>query len=110
MKEGFAMDEMRIKEVFSNEEFVKSIMELETPEEVQEALRKESIDLSIDEIVKILNLVEKKIANDGELNEEELESVTGGFLGLFITACVGLILGLTAMGTGIEISSRRRRW
>jgi lactobin A/cerein 7B family class IIb bacteriocin len=108
--EGFVMDEMHIKELFSNEEFVKSIMELETPEEVQEALRKEDIELSTDEIVKILNLVEKKSSDDGELTEEDLESVSGGILGIFISLIVVGILALAGMATGGAMSLNRRRW
>ena len=42
------MDKMR--EVFSDEEFVKGLFELETPEEVQAALEEKEIELSTGEI------------------------------------------------------------
>jgi predicted ribosomally synthesized peptide with nif11-like leader len=108
--EGLTMDEMHIKEVFSNEAFVKSIMELETPEEVQEALQKEGIDLSVDEIVTIMKLAEKKIANGGELSEEELESVTGGVIWAIVIIFAIVGVGFATATTGAAVSSARRRW
>ena len=41
------MNEAKIKEVFSDEAFVKELLEKETPEEVQEILEKKDIELSI---------------------------------------------------------------
>ena len=45
------MTEERIKEVFSDEEFVKELFSKETPEEAQAMLAEKGIDLSIDELV-----------------------------------------------------------
>ena len=89
------MNEEKIKEVSSDEEFVKSLMELETPEEVQKALAEKDIDLSVDDIKKIAKLIQKKA--DGELSDEDLESVAGGsvtvavvlFTGTALIACAG---------------------
>jgi hypothetical protein len=64
------MNEERIKEVFSDEAFVKELFSKETPEEVQAMLEDKDIELSIDEIVKLKELLEKKVENpDAELVE-----------------------------------------
>ena len=55
------MNEERIKEVFSDEEFVKEFFSKETPEEAQALLVEKEIDLSIDELVKIKDLVDAKL-------------------------------------------------
>ena len=44
------MNEQKIKEIFSDEIFVKSLLNLETAEEVQAALTEKEIELTVDEI------------------------------------------------------------
>ena len=44
------MNEQIIKEIFSDEIFVKSLLNLETAEEVQAALTEKEIELTVDEI------------------------------------------------------------
>lgn len=51
------MNEAKIKEVFSDEAFVKELLEKETPEEVQEILEKKDIELSIEEIVNLREML-----------------------------------------------------
>ena len=123
------MNAEKIKKVFSDEEFVTSLFELETPEEVQEALEEKEINLSTEEICqmrdfiihyqdgelteeeqKVLELAQKSM--DGELSEEELENVSGGSL-----VIAGLVAGIAACWTWIaaicvdETMKRRgRRW
>lgn len=113
------MDLVKIKEVFSDEEFVKSLLNLETPQEVQQALKEKDVDLSIDEITSIGELL-TRYANDeltdqdkkvielaskpvDELSDEDLESVSGGLF-ILTTVSVGLLcaLGATAvLGAGM---------
>ena len=70
------MNEEKIKEVFSDKDFVGSLLELETAEEVQSAISKKGIDLSISDI----EVLRAQLANSGEeLSEEDLENVAGGF-------------------------------
>jgi phosphoribosyl-ATP pyrophosphohydrolase len=71
------MNEAHIKELFENQEFVLSIMELETPEEVQAAFAKEDEEISLEEAQQIFTLLIRCEAEDQELTEEELKSVTG---------------------------------
>jgi len=108
------MNEERIKEVFSDEEFVKELFSKETPEEAQALLAEKEIDLSIDELVKLKDLVAAKLqaAENGEsteITEEDLADVAGGVAVLFA------IMGLVVVGVGMMmaipyIDFERRRW
>ena len=99
------MDEALVKTVFSDEEFVKSLFQLETPEEVQTALADRGIDLSVPDIIKIKDLLLRKIQSGGELSDEELEGVTGGvLLASTITAMVwGAAIAGALVGTSVPI-------
>ena len=108
------MNEERIKEVFSDEEFVKELFSKETPEEAQALLAEKEIDMSIDELVKLKDLVAAKLqaAENGEsteITEEDLADVAGGVAVLFA------IMGLVVVGVGVMmaipyIDFERRRW
>ena len=108
------MNEERIKEVFSDEEFVKELFSKETPEEAQALLAEKEIDMSIDELVKLKDLVAAKLqaAENGEsteLTEEDLADVAGGVAVLFA------IMGLVVVGVGVMmaipyIDLEKRRW
>lgn len=87
------MDVDRIKEVFSDEEFVKSLFELETPEEVQAALEPKGVDMSIQEICQLRDILVMMVEKGStELTEEELEQVAGGSI-------------LAAVGAAAEIGA-----
>jgi lactobin A/cerein 7B family class IIb bacteriocin len=101
------MDEALAKEVFADEEFVKSLFLLDTPQEVQAALSGKGVELTVEEIVKMKELIVKKLDTGLELTDEELEMVSGGvvFEALAILAIAGL--GITAggiLGTGITLA------
>ena len=99
------MNEERIKEVFSDEAFVKELFSKETPEEVQAMLEDKDIELSIDEIVKLKELFEKKVENpDAELSDEDLEDVAGGCYGIVVVACFAVVFG----GSIVETATRGR--
>ena len=104
------MDTEKIKEVLSDESFVKELLETENVEDVQAKLAAKGVDLSTDEIKQIGDTIVKvaegeitqeqleKAAN-GELSEEELEQVAGGVLGVVIFLC--MVGGLAAVGGGV---------
>ena len=69
------MDEKRAKELFADKEFVKSLLALETPEQVQAAAKAKGLDLTLDEISAIKGSLTK---TNGELSEADLEKVAGG--------------------------------
>lgn len=100
------MNEATIREVFSNEEFVKGLFQLETPEQVQQALRQKDISLSVEEIVKVRELLLKQMDSGQELSEQELESVTGGemvTICLILMGCLwaGALVGGVVAGAGM---------
>ena len=92
-----------IKEVFSDEAYVKSLFESESWETAQASLKEKGIDLSIEELKQLVNLMKKK--GDGELSEEELEEVSGGvsLLILFVGAAVSTVAGV-ATGMSLKTS------
>ena len=74
------MNEERIKEVFADEEFIKELFSKETPEEAQALLVEKDIELSIDELVKLKDLVVAQLqavenGESAELTEEELKEL-----------------------------------
>lgn len=82
--------EQKLAELFQNEQFKKEANELKTAEELQRLFASYGLELSLDEVY---SLCEKIALNmeKGELSEDELENVSGGFA---ITA------GVVALGVG----------
>ena len=80
------MNTEKLKEVFSDEAFVKGLFELESAAQVQAALKEKGVEMSEDEILAVRELlikVEKgevsaEQLESGELPEELLEQVAGG--------------------------------
>ena len=66
-----------IQAAFQDETFVKGLFALETPEEVQAALRGRGVEMTVGEIVKLRDSMAKH-QSGGPLSESELESVAGG--------------------------------
>ena len=94
------MNEERIKEVFSDEAFVKELVSKETPEEVQALLEDKDIEMSVAEIVKLREMVIKKMENpDAELSDEDLEDVSGGCLGVAVIASFAVFIGAGVVKT-----------
>ena len=97
----------KIKAVFADKEFVKSLFEMETVAEVQAALKEKGVELTEEEILGIRELLVKlengeisaeqaelwaKQAENGELPDEALEQVSGGsVLGTIAVVVLGLI-------------------
>lgn len=126
------MENYKMKESFADEAFVKSLMELESAAEVQEALKEKGIELTEDDIMALRDIILKveegelsreqleswaAQAEDGELPEEMLELVSGGLLisslliGIAITtAATGVAVGTTVgIGAGV-VSAIKNRW
>ena len=102
------MNEALIKDIFSDEVFVNSLLECETAEEVKTALKEKNLDLSIDDILCLQKMLAAKASE--ELQEDELENVAGGFA---ISATVMAILGVcgaTASVGGFVNTVTNRRW
>ena len=106
------MNEERIKKIFSDEEFVKELFSKETPEEAQALLAEKDIDVSIEELVKLKDLVVAKLqavesGESAELTEEDLADIAGGW-GMVIAGAVGaLIIGLIIAPIGFKLNKPR---
>ncbi len=74
---------------------MKSLLTLETPEEVQASLRGRGIELSVDEIKAIRIMLMKKIDAGEELSESELAEVTGG---VYLAMTAGAIIFFMVLG------------
>jgi predicted ribosomally synthesized peptide with nif11-like leader len=70
------MDAKKLKEVFSDKEFVERLGELDKPEDVQAELKKKGIDVSVEELIAFKDKLSK--TGDQELSESELEDAAGG--------------------------------
>ena len=72
----------KLQQLMQNEEFLKEILVLETPEEVQQAFKENDVDISIEDLEKIKELIRKSMNKNYELTEEELEEIVGGSVNL----------------------------
>jgi hypothetical protein len=109
------MDEQKIKELFADEAYVSSLLALDTAEEVQASLAEKGLDISTTEITRILNSLQNYSESDRELSEADLETVSGGLVGVALLF-FGLIMGIIGVGTTAgmltmdDSSCSRRRW
>lgn len=91
----YVMDEAKIKELFKNEVFVNDLFESKTYEEAQAKLADNGVELSVEDIKKLVELIKKKQA--GELSDAELESVAGGLFG--VEDAIVVLVGIAVVGT-----------
>jgi predicted ribosomally synthesized peptide with nif11-like leader len=102
----------KLKEIFSEKEFVEKVLAMETAEDVQAAVKEKGVELSFDEIEAIrkdiANSVEK--GDSEEVSDDELEQVAGGVA--ITTIVCGLIIGggVVAGGATLINEAFRRRW
>ena len=109
------MNEERMKEIFVDEAFVKELFGKETAEEAQALLAEKDIDVSVEELVKLKDIIVAKLqaAENGEsveLTEEEMKDVTGGLGALWA------VMGVLIVATGVMMAipyvdiPARTRW
>ena len=96
--------EVRIKQAFSDESFVRDLFKLDNPEDVQSKLREKGIALSLDEIRMIPRALRKAQQIGDELSESDLEDVAAG---LITPMTVLLIAGCVA---AYGASAKNRTW
>lgn len=109
------MNEELLKSVLSDADFVKSLTELENPEDVQAALKEKGIELTLEDITAVQNILENSNGElSDELSEDDLENVAGG--SLTIMAALGIAGLITAVCGGIATLGNKtdtwtsRRW
>ena len=82
------MDEAKLREVLSDEEYVKELLAMESEQQVQLSLEERGIELSLDQIRQIGEFVRK--VQNGEVSQEQLEHMAGGsFLAFALTVIIG---------------------
>ena len=106
------MNEERIKEVFADEEFVKELFSKETPEEAKALLAEKDIDISIEELVKLKDIIIAKLqavenGESAELTEADLENIAGGTFGISVVIA---IVGILVLCSGVTIVKTINRW
>lgn len=101
------MNEELLKEVLSDADFAKSLIEMDTPEAVQSALKEKGIDLSLEDITAIQNILTNQ--SEGELSEDDLENVAGGSLTIMGAIAIAGIIG-AAVGGGIKLGDSVDKW
>jgi TRAP-type uncharacterized transport system fused permease subunit len=99
------MNEQEIKELFSDEAYVSSLLALDTAEEVQASLAEKGLDLSEAEITSLLDTLQKYAESGGELSEADLETVTGGTF-TFVLLILTIVTGI--LGIGLPEATKRR--
>lgn len=101
------MNEELIKEVLSDTDFANFLLEMETPEEVQTALKDKGIDLTLADISAIQNILTEQA--EGELSEDELENVAGGSLTIMAALGIASIIG-AATGGAVSLGNKVHKW
>lgn len=106
----------KMKEIFADEAFVKSLFELESAGEVQAALKEKGVELTEEQILGIRDLLGKVESGEisveqlenGELPEELLEQVSGGSI-IAVATVIGSFAALTGLLYGVA-DALTRRW
>ena len=106
------MNEERIKEVFSDEEFVKELFSRETPEEAKALLEEKDIDFSVEDLIKLREILVAKLqksegGEEVELGEDELEDVSGGTLTFIIAVIIPVVVNAAFVGYAFKKSGTR---
>ena len=106
------MNEERIKEVFSDEEFVKELFSRETPEEAKALLEEKDIDFSVEDLIKLREILVAKLqksegSEEVELGEDELEDVSGGTLTFIIAVIISVVVNAAFVGYAFKKSGTR---
>ena len=106
------MNEERIKEVFADEEFVKELLSRETPEEAKALLEEKDIDFSVEDLIKLREILVAKMeaaenGEEAELGDEDLEDVSGGTLTFIIAVIIPVVVNAAFVGYAFKKSGTR---
>ena len=104
------MDANKVKEIFSDKAFAKSLLELESATQVQAELKKKGLDFSENDIMKIRDEISKNLENGTkpeELSLDQLDDVAGG---IAITTTLAIVGGVLAAVVFADEHGRGRGW
>ncbi|MFZ7101729.1 MAG: Nif11-like leader peptide family RiPP precursor [Peptococcaceae bacterium] len=110
MEEKFSKLQAKLE---TDKGLAEKLFTLETPQEVQSTLKEEGLEFTLEEIDMLGNALVKSlsVAEDGELTDEALEDVAGGFV---ITAAVigatASVIGATCGAGTFTHTVTRGRW
>ena len=92
------MEKEKLSKLLNDEDFLKKILPMKTPEEVQAEFKKEGLELSIEEIEALGKAINAAAKKGKPLSEDELENVSGGMLDLLGVALLPVaIVSLPAL-------------
>lgn len=95
-----------LENLLKDKNFVKKILAMETPEEVQHSFKENKINFSVDEIKLIGKLVNEYVEKTRSLPESELSKISAGTIGDFIKgAGVGTLDAIPGGGIAYKIFS-----
>ncbi len=100
----------KFNELMQNEAFVEKLFALENDTEVRDLLTKNGVELSLAEIAAIKTGLDFRFSKDGELSEDDLENVAGGYASDLIRP---LVLDIAINVDGRRTADRwsgSRRW
>ena len=106
------MNEERIREIFSDEAFVKELLSLDAAADIQALLKTKGIELDLDQIEKAKALVAKKLAlveAGEELGDDDLGEVSGGFA-ITTLGVVSAIISVVGIAANVVITKTDGRW
>ena len=75
------MDTKKMNEIFSDQAFTKSLLEMETVAQVQAELKKKGLDVTEQDVLKLRDDINKHVeskSNQGEMSLDQLDDVAGG--------------------------------
>ena len=79
------MDNRKFSNLMKDESFLKKILVMKTPEEVQAAFKGKGVEISLEEIELLGDLINKSIEKGGKkLTEDDLHEIVGGDGGIDI--------------------------
>lgn len=102
----------KIEELMQDKEFVAQLAAMETVEEMTEALNARGVEITVEQMEQSLELaIKREQAQGDELNENDLEDVSGGGItaiivgGILIWTAVSIVCGALA---GLTSRCKRR--
>lgn len=99
--------EEKLKELLADKEFATALLNMESAEQVQQALQEKGIELEIADIEAVRKLLDSPA--EGELTDDALETVSGG--SLTIMAAIGIASIITGAVTGtITLGNKVNSW
>lgn len=104
--------EEKLKELLADQEFAAALLNMESAEQVQQALQEKGVELEIADIEAVRKLLDSPA--EGELTDDALETVSGGSLTIMAaigiaTAISGTVSGVIALGNKVN-GWTRSRW